>query len=201
MKIIVTGGCGYTGVLLVDALLELGHQVVVVDTQWFGNILGDHQSLTVLKQDIRDLDSLVFEGAETVFHLANIANDPSVDLDPVLSWEVNVLGAMHLAELAKRSQVKRFIYASSGSVYGVQDAERVTENLPLVPISVYNKTKMVAERVLLSYANTMDIFCVTNCVCNHTWLNTSNLKTQHEFRSGAEVVAFFLTFLNVASSR
>ena len=78
----------------------------------------------------------------------------------MLSWEVNVLGAMHLAELAKRSQVKRFIYASSGSVYGVQDAERVTENLPLVPISVYNKTKMVAERVLLSYANTMDIYCV-----------------------------------------
>ena len=160
MKILVTGGCGYTGVLLTQALLEAGHQVTVVDTQWFGNALEPHQALTVVEQDIREMDPSLLEGVETIFHLANIANDPSVDLDPTLSWEVNVLAAMQLAEGAVRAGVERFIYASSGSVYGVQDAERVTEELPLVPISVYNKTKMVAERVVLSYAGQMEIYCV-----------------------------------------
>jgi len=160
VKILVTGGCGYTGVLLTQALLEAGHEVTVVDIQWFGNALEPHPALTVVEQDIREMDPSLLEGVEAIFHLANIANDPSVDLDPTLSWDVNVLAAMQLAEGAVRAGVKRFVYASSGSVYGVQDAERVTEELPLVPISVYNKTKMVAERVLLSYAGQMEIYCV-----------------------------------------
>jgi nucleoside-diphosphate-sugar epimerase len=160
MKILVTGGCGYTGILLTEALLEAGHEVTVVDIQWFGNALEPHSALTVVEQDIREMDPSLLEGVEAIFHLANIANDPSVDLDPTLSWEVNVLAAMQLAEGAVRAGVKRFVYASSGSVYGVQNAERVTEELPLVPISVYNKTKMVAERVLLSYAGQMEIYCV-----------------------------------------
>ena len=100
------------------------------------------------------------QDVEIIYHLANVANDPSVDLNPTLSWEINVLAAQQFAEAAIRAGVKRFIYASSGSVYGVQDEEKVTENLPLVPISVYNKTKMVAERVLLSYAQEMEIFAV-----------------------------------------
>ncbi len=160
MKILVTGGCGYTGVLLTQELLKAGHEVVVVDIQWFGNPLEVHQNLKVFKMDIRDTEAIAFEGVEVVFHLANVANDPSVDLDPTFSWEVNVLAALQLAELAVKAKVRRFVYASSGSVYGIQDAERVTEELQLVPISVYNKTKMVAERVLLSYASQMEIYCV-----------------------------------------
>ncbi len=92
-----------------------------------------------------------------MIHLANIANDPSVELNPTLSWEVNVLATQKLAESSLCSGVKQFIYASSGSVYGVKDELDVTEDLELVPISVYNKTKMVSERVTLSYSNSMKV--------------------------------------------
>jgi nucleoside-diphosphate-sugar epimerase len=91
------------------------------------------------------------EGIEAVVHLANVANDPSVDLAPTLSWEVNVLATMRVVEASIKAGVSKFIYASSGSVYGVKHEPEVTEDLELVPISVYNKTKMAAERVLLSY--------------------------------------------------
>jgi nucleoside-diphosphate-sugar epimerase len=90
---------------------------------------------------------------DAIIHLASVANDPCGDLDPKLTWEISALATMQLADKAKRQGVKQFIYASSGSVYGVKEEERVTEELTLKPISEYNKTKMVAERVLLSYSN------------------------------------------------
>jgi len=159
-NILVTGGCGYTGTPLTRKLLEAGHRVTVFDTQWFGNYLEPHPSLTLVKGDVRNVGSIPLDGKEVVFHLANIANDPAVDLDPSLSWEVNALAAMQLADQSVRKGVKQFVFASSGSVYGVKTEERVTEDLELVPISVYNKTKMVAERVLLSYAGAMQVHCV-----------------------------------------
>ena len=113
-----------------------------------------------MKLDIRDSESIPLDGIDVVLHLANIANDPAVELNPSLSWEVNVLAGQQLADKAIRSGVKQFIFASSGSVYGVKEEPNVTEDLPLVPISVYNKTKMVAERVFLSYANEMQVHCI-----------------------------------------
>ena len=160
MRILVTGGCGYKGSILVPLLLEDGHKVISVDTQWFGNHLPEHPNLKNLKIDIRDTDSIPLEGVESVIHLANIANDPAVELNPTLSWEVNVLAGQQLADRAVRAGVKQFIFASSGSVYGVKEEPNVTEDLTLVPISVYNKTKMVAERVFLSYADQMQVHCV-----------------------------------------
>ena len=160
MKILITGGCGYVGTVLTQQLLMDGHQVTVVDTQWFGNHLTPHPNLTVHKQDIREVDPIPLEGVEALLHLANIANDPGVELNPTLSWEVNVLAGQQLIDRAVRSGVKQFIYASSGSVYGVKDEPQVTEDLPLVPISVYNKTKMVAERVLLSYQDQLQVHCI-----------------------------------------
>jgi nucleoside-diphosphate-sugar epimerase len=160
MNILITGGCGYVGTVLTATLLKDGHTVKVIDTQWFGNHLAEHSSLTVIKDDIRNVDNIDMTGTDVIIHLANIANDPAVELHPALSWEVNVLASQQLAELAIRSGVKQFIYASSGSVYGVKDEPDVTEDLPLVPISVYNKTKMVAERVLLSYKDKMNIHCI-----------------------------------------
>ena len=160
MKILVTGGCGYKGSVLVPLLLADGHEVISVDTQWFGSYLPEHQQLTNLQLDIRDTDSIPLEGVEAIIHLANIANDPAVELNPTLSWEVNVLAGQQLADRAVRAGVKQFIYASSGSVYGVKDEPNVTEDLTLVPISVYNKTKMVAERVFLSYADQMQLHCI-----------------------------------------
>ena len=160
MNILITGGCGYVGTELTNTLLKDGHKITVLDTQWFGNHLKHHNSLTNIKGDVRDVEKIPLEGIDTIIHLANIANDPAVDLHPTLSWEVNVLAAQQLAEKAIRHGVKQFIYASSGSVYGVKDELQVTEDLSLVPISVYNKTKMVAERVLLSYNDKMKVICV-----------------------------------------
>ena len=160
MKILVTGGCGYKGSVLIPLLLADGHEVVSVDTQWFGNYLPSHPNLTNLKLDIRSVDDIPFDGVEAIIHLANIANDPAVELNPTLSWEVNVLAGQQLADRAVRSGVKQFLFASSGSVYGVKDEPNVTEDLTLVPISVYNKTKMVAERVFLSYADRLQVHCI-----------------------------------------
>lgn len=152
-KILVTGGCGYVGTLLTQSLLAAGHDVVVYDIQWFGDFLEEHPKLTVVKGDVRDVDAIPMEGVQVVFHLANIANDPCSDLNSKLNWEVNALATMRLAEKAIEHGVSQFVYASSGSVYGVKEEAEVTEDLSLVPISDYNKTKMVSERVLLSYAD------------------------------------------------
>ena len=153
MRILVTGGCGYVGTVLTEALLNAGHDIVVYDIMWFGNHLPEHDCLTVIQGDIRDIDQVPMEDTDTIIHLANVANDPCAELDSKLSWEINVLATMGLVEKAINHGVKQFIYASSGSVYGVKDEPEVTEELSLVPISDYNKTKMVAERVLLSYAD------------------------------------------------
>tara|TARA_B100001250_G_C19817322_1_gene799384 strand:+ start:5462 stop:6406 length:945 start_codon:yes stop_codon:yes gene_type:complete len=160
MKILVTGACGYVGTMLTQQLIANDHEVIAADTQWFGNKLENHSRLKQIKLDIRDIDSIPFHGVDTIIHLANIANDPSVDLNPTLSWEVNVLASQQLAEKAIENGVKHLIYASSGSVYGIKEEEYVTEELSLVPISVYNKTKMVSERIFLSYKDDMIIHCI-----------------------------------------
>ena len=156
MRILVTGACGYKGTVLVPMLLAKGHEVVAVDTQWFGNFLEDHECLEIRKQNIIQ-DEIDLRGVDAVIHLASIANDPTGDLNPKLTWETSCLATMALADKCARSGISRFIYASSGSVYGVKEEEHVTEDLELVPISEYNKTKMVSERVLLSYRDTMQV--------------------------------------------
>ena len=160
MHILITGGCGYTGTLLTNDLVDLGHKVTVVDTQWFGNYLTPKKNLKVIKLDIRDHQKIPLERVNTVVHLANIANDPSVELNSKLSWEVNVLATQKLIENSLRNKVEQFIFASSGSVYGLKEEKEVTEELSLVPISTYNKTKMIAERVLMSYQNDIKLHCV-----------------------------------------
>lgn len=157
MKILVTGGCGYKGHVLIPKLLNRGYEVIAFDTQWFGNYLTSHPKLSIIKGDVCDIASIPVAGVDCIIHLSSIANDPCGDLNPKLTWEVSALATMQLADKAKRCGVKQFIYASSGSVYGIKDEEQVTEDLELKPISEYNKTKMVAERVLLSYANDMAV--------------------------------------------
>lgn len=152
-KILLTGACGYIGTQLTKVLLDDGHIVTAVDTQWFGNFLPEHENLRVIKADIRDIDQIPMEGIDIILHLGNIANDPTGDLDSKLTWEVNVLAAKLLIEKAIKNKVQHFVFASSGSVYGIKDDPQVTEDLDCVPISDYNKTKMICERVLMSYAN------------------------------------------------
>ena len=156
MKLLVTGGCGYVGTKLTEALLaRTPHDVTVLDVMWFGNRLAAHPRLTVQSMDVRQIDEIDLAPYDTIFHLANIANDPSVELNPYASWEVNVLAGMRLIDRAARQGVRQFIYASSASVYGLKSEPKVTEDLELFPLSEYNKTKMVAERVVQSYADQM----------------------------------------------
>lgn len=169
MNILLTGGCGYVGTPLTQSLLDRGHTVTVVDLQWFGNFLPAHPKLTVIKEDVRNVDRIPMTGVDVVMHLANIANDPCADLDSKLNWEVNTLATMLLVERAIAHKVPQFIFASSGSVYGVKDEPEVTEELSLVPISDYNKTKMISERVLLSYADRICINIVRPAtVCGYS---------------------------------
>ena len=155
MKILVTGGCGYKGSVLVPKLIAKGHDVVAFDIQWFGNFLPEHPALQIVRGDIRNIDEVDLSGIDAIIHLSSVANDPCGDLDPKLTWEISCLATMQLADRAKRRGIKRFIYASSGSVYGISDEPQVTEELELFPLSEYNKTKMCAERILLSYAGDM----------------------------------------------
>ena len=160
MNILVTGGNGYKGSVLVPNLLSKGHFVRSIDNDWFGDYLKPHQNLEKICCDIRNLDKSHLKNIDCVIHLANIANDPLVDLNPQLSWEVNVLGSQLIAQLSVDAGVKQFLFASSGSVYGVSDRPNVDEETPLIPISAYNKTKMVAERIFLSYKDKMHIACI-----------------------------------------
>tara|TARA_B100000989_G_C19532662_1_gene470983 strand:+ start:8839 stop:9777 length:939 start_codon:yes stop_codon:yes gene_type:complete len=160
MKIIVLGGCGYIGSVLIKKLLEKEHQLLVIDTQWFGNYLKPQKNCKIVKSDIRDLKKISFKGYSIIIHLANIANDPASELNPNLSWEVNVLSFNQILEKAVKEGVKKVIYSSSGSVYGVKKEKKVTESLSTHPISIYNKTKMIAERVLLSFKDKIKIIII-----------------------------------------
>jgi nucleoside-diphosphate-sugar epimerase len=151
----VTGGAGYVGAVLVPKLLERGYRVRVLDLYLYGRhvleAVGDHPHLEQVQGDIRDAEAVrsALEGCQSVIHLACISNDPSVELDPALSHSVNYEAFGPLVRRAKQSGVRRFIFASSGSVYGVSQAAEVTEDHPLVPISLYNKYKAMCEAVLL----------------------------------------------------
>jgi nucleoside-diphosphate-sugar epimerase len=155
MKVFVTGACGYKGSVLVPKLLRRGYRVTAFDIQWFGNFLEPHPDLTVIKGDVRNPDEIDLHGVDAIIHLSSVANDPCGDLDPKLTWEISCLATMQLIDRAHRAGIKRFIYASSGSVYGVKEEAQVTEDLELLPISEYNKTKMCGERIVLSYKDDM----------------------------------------------
>jgi nucleoside-diphosphate-sugar epimerase len=160
MNILVTGGCGYLGTILVEKLLKKNLNVVVIDRMWFGNFLKKNRRLRIIKDDFKNLNNYKLPNFNSIIHLANIANDPSAELSPSLSWEINVLGTEILMNYAKKNRIKKFLYASSGSVYGIKKERKVTENLELVPISLYNKTKMIAERIIASYSDQIDFYCI-----------------------------------------
>lgn len=156
-NILVTGGGGYVGTILVKELLKDNYKVTVLDTFWFGNYLKKHKKLKIIKKDLRNIIKKDLNKIDSIIHLASIANDPAAELDTRLTWDVNVLATYKLINLAINQKVKKFIFASSGSVYGIKKEKKVTENLTLEPISEYNKSKMIVERVLLSYKKKIDL--------------------------------------------
>lgn len=161
-KVLITGGAGYVGTVLTPQLLAAGYQVVVYDTCWYGCFLDAHPELTLIKSDLRDKEALTqaLEGVDQVIHLACISNDPSFELDEALSREINFDCFEPLVVAAKKAGVRRFIYASSSSVYGVSDAPDVTEEHPLVPLTLYNKYKGLCEPILFGH-ETPGFVCTT----------------------------------------
>ncbi|WP_374631503.1 NAD-dependent epimerase/dehydratase family protein [Ferrovibrio sp.] len=155
-NVIVVGGAGYCGSLLVPQLLKEGYRVRVYDTMFFGDYLphGD-PNLTVIKGDIRDIQALerAMDGVEAVIQLACISNDASFELDEALSTTINLDAFEPMVVAAKRVGVKRFIFASSSSVYGVSDSPDVREDHPLVPLTLYNKYKGMCEPLLFKHTD------------------------------------------------
>lgn len=156
-NVVVTGGAGYCGSCLVPQMLEEGYNVTVYDIMYFGSshLPKDHPNLRIVAGDIRDAAKLrsVFAGQDAVISLACISNDASFELDEELSTSINLNAFEPMVIAAKAAGVKRFVYASSSSVYGVSDAPDVTEDHPLVPLTLYNKYKGICEPLLARHTN------------------------------------------------
>jgi nucleoside-diphosphate-sugar epimerase len=153
--VLVTGGAGYVGAVLVPKMLAAGHKVKVLDLYLYGDHVlsqvASNPNLEQIKGDIRDRKLLerVMPGCDAVIHLACISNDPSFELDPDLGRSINYDAFFDLVAVAKDTGVRRFIYASSSSVYGVKPDSNVTEELALEPLTDYSKYKALCEDVLL----------------------------------------------------
>lgn len=153
-RVLVTGGAGYVGAVLVPKLLEAGYQVTVLDLFLYGEdvLKGSRANpgLREVKGDIRDIEVVkeAIRGCDAVIHLACISNDPSFELNPELGRSINLDAFVPLVRGAKAAGVKRFIYASSSSVYGVKEGVEVTEDLPLEPLTDYSRFKAECEALL-----------------------------------------------------
>lgn len=155
--VLVTGGAGYCGSVLVPQLLKLGYKVTVFDILYYGvdHFQDNNPNLNIIKGDIRDIESFsnALIGVDAVINLACISNDASFELDEDLSTSVNLDAFEPMVVAAKSAGVKRFIYASSSSVYGVSDEKNVTEEHPLVPLTLYNKYKGMCEPLLKKHTD------------------------------------------------
>ena len=153
-KILITGGAGYIGAVLTPYLLNKGHKITVIDLMIYGKeVLSKNPNLRIIKGDIRDTNLLEKElpNHEVVIHLACISNDPSFELNPKLGKSINLDAFTPLVEISKKNLVKRFIYASTSSVYGIKKEKDVNETMSLEPLTDYSKYKVDCEVILKKY--------------------------------------------------
>jgi len=197
--VLVTGGAGYVGAVLVPKLLAAGHTVTVLDLYIYGDDVlkpvENHPRLIQIKGDLRHPAAVekALAGCDAVIHLACISNDPSFELNPALGREVNYDCFRPLVKAAKKAGVKRFIYASSSSVYGIKEGVNVTEELSLEPLTDYSKYKALCEEVLTEerepgfttlilrpatvcgYSPRQRLDVIVNILCNHA-VNAGKIK-------------------------
>ena len=153
-KVFVTGGAGYIGARLVPSLLKEGYKVTVLDLMIYGRkVLKKHASLKIIKGDIRNKNLLIkaIKGHDALIHLACISNDPSFELNPKLGKSINLKAFEPLVQISKNCNIKRFIFASSSSVYGIKKNKNVHEKMSLKPLTDYSKFKADCEKILLKY--------------------------------------------------
>jgi nucleoside-diphosphate-sugar epimerase len=155
-KIFITGGAGYVGSKLVPKLLELGYQVTVFDLMIYGeNTISEHPNLKKIKGDIRNINLIeeILPGHDFVIHLACISNDPSFELNPDLGKSINLNSFEPLVTCSIKNNIKKFIYASSSSVYGIKNEKNVIESMPLKPLTDYSKYKAECEKILKKHSS------------------------------------------------
>jgi nucleoside-diphosphate-sugar epimerase len=156
MKVFVTGSNGYLGSLLTPQLMKRGHEVVGLDTGFYKERLlyrDEATSPKTLTKDLRQLDLPDLRGVDAIVHMGELSNDPAGQLAPEVTYEINHKASVRLAELARKAEVKRFVYMSSCSVYGVSDKEFVDEESPLDPQTAYAVCKTLVERDLKKFAD------------------------------------------------
>jgi nucleoside-diphosphate-sugar epimerase len=195
-NVLVTGGAGYVGHVLTPRLLARGYNVTVYDILYFGCRLPNDPNLRVIEGDIRDTAKLAhaLQGQDAVLHLACISNDASFELDENLSKTINFDCFEPMVMAAKKAGVKRFVYASSSSVYGVSDSPDVTEEHPLLPLTLYNKFKGMCEPLLWKHKSDdfTSVVIRPATVCGYsprTRLDLSvNILTNHAVNKGVITV-------------
>ena len=151
----IAGAGGYLGPKMIEFFLAKGHRIIALDRFFFGNTLDDlikNKNITVIKEDIRSINKSYFKDVDTIINLASISNDPASELNPEITRAINYEGALRLAKIAKEMKVKKYIFASSCSVFG-KGRGTVSEVSPTSPISEYAKSKINAEKDLISLAD------------------------------------------------
>ncbi len=168
--VLVTGGAGYVGSVLVPSLIEAGYNVKVLDLYLYRGFFNHHPRLRQIRGDIRNngLLEVAVSGCDAIIHLACISNDPSFELNPELGKSINYDAFLSLMDVTRNSDVQRFIFASSASVYGVKDEENVTEDLLLEPLTDYSKYKAMCEDVLLNETGFTRLILRPATICGYS---------------------------------
>ena len=147
MKVLVTGGTGYIGRILVPDLKKKGHEITVIDRSFldYSDLSDEYEGVNIMREDIRTCDPDILNGFDAVIDLAALSNDPSGNLNRMATWDINYIGRVRIARLAKKLGVKRYVVASSCSVYGFRD-DICTESTPANPLTTYAEANVAVER-------------------------------------------------------